>query len=135
MLDISRHIDAILLIGLNKSLLAKFHLQDDPVVFLQNVTHPPVEGGLAINVVADGVLSSLHRATLLPDREFLPGGRTVLPMDTYLPAFCGACLLNLTMIVGELMVGVGVGGQAAPVPDHRVEQQHPVSVLVTHVVY
>ena len=135
MLDVSRHIDAILLIGCDKSLLAKFHLRDDLVAFLQNVTHPPVEDGLAIIVVVDGVLSYLHGATILHDREFLPGGRTVLPLDTYLPAFSGTLVLHLTILVGELLVSVGVGGQAAPVHNHGIEQHHPVAVLVTHVVH
>ena len=72
MLNVMKHVNAILLIGLDESFLAKFHLGDDPVAFLQNVTHPPVEGGLAINVVADGVLSYLHGVTFLHTREFLP---------------------------------------------------------------
>ena len=105
--------------------MAKFNLRDDPVAFLQNLTYPPVEDWLAINVIVDSVLSSLHRVAFLQDREFHLQSRTILPLDTYLPAFCGTLVLHLPMMVSEHLVGVGVSGQAAPV----------VAILIKHVVH
>ena len=102
-LDISRHCDSELLVSLAS---------------LQDVTGPPFKGRVTTNIIVDSVLSSLYRMTFLHDREFLPQSRTVLPLDTHLPACCGTLVLNLAMLVSELLVGVGVGSQAAPVCNH-----------------
>ena len=111
-----------------------FNLGEDPVALLNDETHPPVEGVLAITILADGVLSSLHRITLFHNRKLLPGGLTILPLDTHLPALCGALVLHLAVPIHELLVSVGVDSQAAPVPYHRVEQHASVAVIVTYVV-
>ena len=59
----------------------------------------------------------------------------VLPLDTHLPTLRGALVLHLAVLVHKPLVSVGIGGQAAPVPNHCVEQHHYVAVLITHVVH